>query len=97
MPTINKPKKKNIKKNKAKLIYNTIYNSKTWRKMREAYLMEHPVCEKCGKAFAKEIHHIIPISKADTELEMQNLGFNYSNLQALCEKCHHEVHKNLNR
>lgn len=94
MPTIKKNKNKStyIRHGKALLIWSTIYNTAKWRKMRESYLMYHPICEKCNKNAAIEVHHITPISTAKDENEMKDLGFNYSNLMALCQSCHHELH-----
>ena len=96
MPTINKGKKfSNYQKHdKAKDIYNNVYNTAKWRKLRQAYLMQHPLCELCGKV-ALEVHHITPISKGETELEMKELGFNPNNLMSLCEECHHKLHNEM--
>ena len=72
MPTINKGKKQSTYKrhDKAKDIYQTVYNTTKWRKLRDSYLMYHPLCERCeseGKVTAAvEVHHIIPISKGET-------------------------------
>lgn len=98
MPTIKKLKRKTSypKRNKAKDIYDSVYNTKTWRKLRNAYLMEHPLCEECLKngkvTAATEVHHKYEISHANSTLEMKNIGFDYSNLMALCEECHINKH-----
>lgn len=103
MPSIFKPKKvsKYERHGKALNIYKNVYNTSQWRKLREAYLMEHPLCERCLEAKrispSTEVHHVVPISKATNELQMKELGFNPTNLQALCEKCHDEVHNNLRK
>lgn len=99
MPTINKGKKINNyqRHGKALDIYRTVYNTSQWRKLRQAYISAHPLCERCLEdniiTPAVEVHHITPISTATSELQMKDLGFNESNLMALCEKCHHELHK----
>ena len=98
MPTINKPKKQsNYKKHdKALQIYNNVYNTVQWRKLRQAYLMQHPLCEECLKqgktTLATEVHHVIPISSGLSEMEMKDLGFNSENIMALCSECHHKQH-----
>lgn len=103
MPTINKGKKvSNYKRHdKALDIYNKVYNTTQWRKLRQSYLMEHPLCEMCLKENkvrpAVEVHHITPISTAKDDLEMKDLGFNPSNLMALCEECHHKIHNEMKK
>lgn len=103
MPTINRGKKVNnyVKHDKAKDIYKYVYNTSRWRKLREAYLMLHPLCEICEKDGkvneATEVHHITPISYANDELEMKELGYNPNNLMALCEECHHKLHNEMKK
>ena len=98
MPTINKIKKVNNYKrhDKALIIYQNIYNTSAWRRLRQAYLQEHPLCEQCLKSdkvtAATEVHHVIPISYANDLLKMKDLGFNYNNLMSLCSDCHHQIH-----
>lgn len=97
MPTINRlPKKHYPKKDKAKKIYDNVYNTALWRSIRSAYLMEHPLCETClneGKTTpATDVHHIYEISNGDTVEQMQEIGFDYSNLMALCEYHHNLTH-----
>ena len=101
MPTINKGKKVNnyVRHDKAKYIYRYVYNTTRWKKLREAYLMQHPLCEMCEKDGkvneAVEVHHITPISYAESELEMKELGYNPNNLMALCKECHHKLHNEI--
>lgn len=52
-----------------------------WRKARRAYLIQHPICVKCGRP-ATEVDHIIP-HKGD-----KNLFWNVGNWQSLCHSCH---------
>ena len=46
---------------------------RAWRKIRDRYLAEHPLCEKCREAGrltnAEEVHHIKPLSKGGTHAE----------------------------
>lgn len=103
MPTINKGKKINnyVRHGKAKEIWQNIYNTSEWRKLRQAYIISHPLCERCLErniiAPATEVHHITPISTATNEMEMKDLGYNENNLMALCEKCHHEIHNKMKK
>lgn len=99
MPTINKPKKKRIYvKNERNSDISDIYNSKQWKDLRNLYLLEHPLCEKClelGKVSAtEEIHHIRKISTGRNEAEMKEIAYDYGNLMALCKECHHKIHNN---
>lgn len=106
MPTINKPRRKNTEKHgKAKEIWK-LYNTSRWRKLRDAKLMENPLCEMCLDeniinedgikesriSEAKEVHHIKPISTGSNELEMMDLAYNYNNLMSVCEFHHHQLH-----
>ena len=70
------------------------YASKKWQKCRDAYLSEHPVCERCllvGRANPAEIvHH-------KEELNQDNykdpfISLNPDNLEALCLECHNKEH-----
>lgn len=102
MPTINKPKKKtSVKREKAKAIYDNVYNTSLWRSLRQSYLMEHPLCEVClqeGKTTpATDVHHKTEISQGETIQEMQELGFNYSNLMSMCEYHHTQLHAEKHR
>lgn len=98
----NKKKEERIRKYKENksLIYKNIYNTKRWQKLRQSYLIDNPLCEECLKKGKKGkivpstiVHHIIPISTAGDNVDkMIELGFNYYNLEALCEECHKEKH-----
>lgn len=103
MPTINLNKKKKEKRIKEtdkrdNLNHKAVYNTRTWRKLRLQFLMEHPLCQECLKedkiTSAIEVHHIIPISSVSTIEEKKTLGFNWNNLKGLCDKHHKEAHKN---
>ena len=103
MPTINKPKKPKTggeKHDKNKEIAR-IYNSTKWQKLRNGYLMQHPLCEECLKADvtkpATEVHHIRPISTGKDELQMKELAYNPDNLMSLCAFHHHLIHLNMKK
>lgn len=55
-----------------------------WRKVRNAYIQAHPLCEHCQEnghvTPAQEVDHIIPLEQGGTHDE--------ANLQALCKPCH---------
>ena len=59
------------------------YNGQ-WRKIRAAYIAEHPLCEMCEKEGrltpAREVHHRLAIGKGG--------GNEWKNLQAVCHSCH---------
>lgn len=100
MAYINRPKKKQEKKektDKTKLIYDTVYNTTMWKNLRKSKMMIHPICERCLKNLATEVHHITPISTADTTEDMMKLGFDSSNLICLCSDCHKQVHRELKK
>lgn len=100
MPTINKPKRKSTyHKSERSDNISKLYNSR-WEKLRNAYLMDHPLCEMCLRkgitTAAQEVHHIKPISTGIDDLQMMSLAYDYSNLMALCIKCHHKIHHQMN-
>lgn len=56
------------------------YVSTAWRKLRNEYIVEHPLCAMCGRA-AEMVDHIVPINKGGAPLDP-------ANLQSLCNHCH---------
>ncbi|MBQ0154514.1 MAG: HNH endonuclease [Bacteroidales bacterium] len=102
MPTIFRPKKKisECKKHGRNKAIHDLYNTRLWREIRAAKLMEQPLCERCLQkntiSPAVEVHHIVPISTAgDDDLARKDLAYDYANLQSLCEACHHELHNRM--
>lgn len=76
-----KPKRK---KRRRKRISN-----KLWFDLRKIILEKNDyLCEECGSP-AEAIHHIKPISK------YPELQHDINNLEALCNKCHRNKHKDL--
>ena len=70
------------------------YASKAWRRCREVYLSEHPLCERCLAvgivSSAEHVHHKI-------ELQQENYkdpeaALNPDNLESLCFRCHQLEH-----
>lgn len=99
MPTLNlkkKTKKDNTRNEHSpnRELRQKAYNTTEWRKLRESYLKQHPVCEEClnkGKVTpAEDIHHrITPFKNGECN---KALFLDYNNLQALCKRCHAEHH-----
>jgi 5-methylcytosine-specific restriction protein A len=54
-----------------------------WQRLRKAFLLLNPWCEKCGKV-AEDVDHIVPLSRGG--------GNDLANLRALCEYCHCRRH-----
>ena len=61
------------------------YSSATWKRLRAAYILQHPLCEMCEKAGlvtpGKEVDHIIEIQDGGSKTDPDNL-------QTLCTRCH---------
>jgi len=56
---------------------------KTYSLLREAFLLQFPICQWCTDREATEVHHV------------EKRGINYLNIdtwKALCHSCHKEVH-----
>lgn len=96
MPYINKGQKKPKKKNQTEkqLLRNKLYNNKKWKRLRESYLMYHPVCEICGKP-ATDVHHInSPFDDGLSDIERLGRLLDISNnYQSLCSECHGRLHR----
>lgn len=63
-----------------------IYQSTKWRKLRDRKFKQNPICEHCIK-----YNKITPTDVIDHIIEINDnpeLAYVYSNLQALCHKCH---------
>lgn len=58
-----------------------------WKKLRAAYISQHPLCEQCLKegrvTKAEEVHHIVPLSHGGKH--------EFSNLMSLCKSCHSRI------
>lgn len=99
MPTIYKPKKNYSRKKHGvhELIQKHVYSTTRWQRVRKAYFMEHPLCERClaeGRTKeTEEIHHVIPLKSCNGDLNyLLQLAFNTENLMSLCKKHHEETH-----
>lgn len=99
MPTLNifkKSKRENHRNENTPMreIRKKAYSSTEWRKIRNTYIKQHPLCEEClskGRITpAQDVHHIKSPFKTG-EINW-NLLLDYDNLQALCKQCHAEHH-----
>lgn len=97
MPMVNKFAKKPKKaRNETDMreLRQKAYQDRRWRKERDLFLHEHPVCEKClekGKVVpATDIHHkVSPFKNGEINW---TLMLDYDNLMALCKECHGNEH-----
>ena len=72
-----------------------LYDSKAWADTRKAYTQSvGGLCERCMAngivTPAELVHHKVPLTE-DNATDM-SIALDWANLQALCRKCHAEVH-----
>ena len=100
MPTLNLQKKTKKEINQRnehtpnRELRHKYYNTPEWKKLRDTYIKEHPLCEDClneGKVVpAEDIHHIrSPFQNGECN---KALLLDYNNLMALCKQCHNKRH-----
>jgi len=98
MPVINKPQRKKIfserKETDMRKLRKEAYQNTTWRKLRNTYLKQHPICEKClekGKITpAEDVHHVrSPFRNGEVNY---GLLLDDKNLMSLCKTCHAKIH-----
>lgn len=98
MPTLKTTSKKtntyNRNQTDMRKLRQKAYNNSSWRKLRESYLRQNPLCEDClskGKVTpATDVHHIKSAFRGG-EINW-NVLLDYNNLQALCKECHGNHH-----
>ena len=77
-----------------------LYATKQWKKLRNCYITQHPICEIHAKYGiikpAETVHHVRPFMLGKTLEEQKKLCYDENNLQALCKSCHKQVHTELN-
>jgi len=65
------------------------YESGEWRKIKNNYIKENPLCELClnegNENKSNDVHHITPLSNGGDH-------FSEDNLIALCKSCHGSIH-----
>ena len=74
------------------------YRSQAWKDTRRNYKQSvGNLCERCLKRgiiqSADVVHHIVPLTTDN--IGDINLSLNWDNLQALCRKCHADVHEEM--
>lgn len=78
-------------------LYIKLMNSSEWRETRNRKIEANPLCELClrdGYVTASRcVHHIIPVESGRTEKQCRELAFSWNNLQALCLRCHADIHQ----
>lgn len=81
----------------ARRVYDSLMNCKEWKELRKRKLLEFPYCElheeRGMKVRATCVHHKKEVESATTYEEMKELCYDYGNLQALCNECHHRLHQ----
>lgn len=81
--------------------YRRLIHTRQWLMLRRRKLTEQPMCERCLKegryTQATEVHHVVPVDDALGNDGKRALMFDYHNLQALCHRCHVEVHTEMGR
>lgn len=101
LPT--KPKNRNNRKRnkteKGKL-RQRLYNMSEWKKLRLAYIMQHPLCERClsnGIVNGNNIqchHKQSPFDEGLTENERLERLLDPNNIESICPQCHGKEHFN---
>ena len=66
--------------------HHKLYGGSRWRALRDAFITEHPFCEKCGR-LAELVHHRVE-HKGDVAL-----FYSEANLSSLCTVCHNQEHR----
>ena len=99
MPYLKKPaKQKNRQINREDR--RKIYDTSQWRKLRSAYLQQHPLCELCQREDkvvpAVDVHHIISFMSTNDHLKRKFIAYNPDNLMSLCKECHQKIHNEKN-
>lgn len=68
------------------------YHGMPWRRTQKAYIeSQQRVCERCGD-MAELVHHKIHLTPQN--INDPDIALGWDNLQALCRRCHAEVHGN---
>ena len=67
------------------------YNSKAWKKAREAYIgSKFGICERCGKPNSKQVHHKVYLTPDN--INNPEISLNPDNFELLCDVCHQKEH-----
>jgi len=94
---IYKKQKKVVPSTNKVLAQKLVYNSGRWTRLRNLKILNNPLCEECLLKDkiepAVQVHHIVPFMTGINVAQIKWLGFDYNNLQSLCENCHQKKHK----
>lgn len=75
-------------------IDNKFYHSKQWADCRNAYISQHPLCERCeAKGLivpAEIVHHKIHLT--EDNYRDPSIALNFDNLESVCRDCHNKEH-----
>lgn len=103
MPTLKTTSKTNKRNNRnehtpMRELRQKFYNTTEWRKLRETYIKQNPLCKEClkqGKVTpAEDVHHIKSGFSKGTANRI--LLLDYNNLMSLCKQCHNMLHSKEN-
>lgn len=65
------------------------YNTAQWKRLRDLFFKEHPLCEECQRQgivkVSQIVDHIVPIENGGSKTDV-------TNLRALCQSCHNKKH-----
>jgi hypothetical protein len=67
------------------------YNSARWIKARNSKLARFPMCERCKKALAGQVHHKTPVQQV--RRSAPHLLYAGENLLSVCIPCHNALEK----
>lgn len=75
--------------------FNMVYTTKRWKHVKtQTLIRDEYLCQWCKekgiKKAAKEVHHIIHLTKKNYKDE--KIAYNLKNLVSLCELCHRQHH-----
>lgn len=99
MPYITKLETKRGKNPTPKQVLRShLYNNTRWRRIRDGYLILHPLCQLCeAKGLASPsqcVHHLAsPFDDGLADVERLGRLTDPANLQALCQSCHGKLHR----
>ena len=75
------------------------YNTKYWKALRNSYIQQHPLCERCLSfdkvTPAEHVHHIVPFLTGENKQERWKLLLDNNNLMSVCQECHRWIHNHL--
>lgn len=79
--------------------WSKFYQSRAWSDLRQAKLMQQPLCERClehDKIIpATTVHHRVRFGQFTDEQKQWYWFLNADNLVSLCNDCHNKIHAGL--